>query len=89
MSCSEAGAGEGGRDGRRGQTGDVRAVMDWGPLRPPHSKASRKSCLSLCLSVHMAYVQGTLSDTTQKQTHNTGVLGGSVREVIWKCVRAI
>lgn len=68
MSCSEAGARKGGQE-ERGER-DV-GMMDWGPLRPPNSKASRKSCqsaLSLSQSVQVAQVQGTWSDTTQK-TH--------------------
>lgn len=55
--------------------------MDWGPLRPPNSKASRKSCqsaLSLSQSVEVAHVQGTWSDTTQK-THNNNT--GEPRKV--------
>lgn len=91
MSCSEAGAGKGGQEERREteRRGDDSAVMDWGPLRPPNSKASRKSCqsaLSLSQSVQVAHVQGTWSDIAQK-THNssTGAAGESVREESFMC----
>ena len=95
MSCSERpgqGGGEAGeeRERRERNGGNDSAVMDWGPLRPPNSKASRKSCqsaLSLSQSVQVARVQGTRSDTAQK-THNsnTGGSWGRVSEGEHVCV---
>lgn len=78
------------RERRERNAGNDSAVMDWGPLRPPNSKASRKSCqsaLSLSQSVQVACVQGTWSDTVQK-THNsdTGGSWGKVSEGKSVCV---
>lgn len=60
-----------------------------GPLRPPNSKASRKSCqsaLSLSQSVQVAHIQGTRSDTTQSTHQQSWIAGESINEGLSVCM---